>query len=67
MSRFFIGLVRIYQRVAPKVIRGKCRFEPCCSDYMILAIQKYGVRKGIKKGINRVMRCKPPNGGIDIS
>jgi putative component of membrane protein insertase Oxa1/YidC/SpoIIIJ protein YidD len=32
---------------------------------MILAIQKYGLIKGIKKGVRRIKRCHYPNGGID--
>ena len=58
--------VRVYQRYAPDKIRNKCRFEPSCSEYMILAIQKYGFIKGFVKGINRLHRCKPPNRGFDL-
>ena len=57
--------VRIYQRFAPDSIRNKCRFEPSCSEYMILSIQKYGVIHGIRKGINRLKRCNIHNGGYD--
>jgi putative component of membrane protein insertase Oxa1/YidC/SpoIIIJ protein YidD len=32
---------------------------------MIIAIEKYGVIKGSKMGVNRIKRCRPPNGGID--
>jgi putative component of membrane protein insertase Oxa1/YidC/SpoIIIJ protein YidD len=32
---------------------------------MILAIKKYGIIKGIYKGIKRLLRCHSPNGGID--
>ena len=48
--RVIICSIQIYQRYAPKSIRDKCRFEPSCSQYMILAIQKYGLLIGIKKG-----------------
>ncbi len=61
-----ICMVRIYQRFAPANIREKCRFEPSCSQYMILAIEKYGLLKGVGKGINRIRRCKSPNGGYDM-
>jgi hypothetical protein len=39
----------------------RCRFYPTCSDYGILAIQKYGVIKGIIKTWNRLYRCRPNN------
>lgn len=60
-----IILVRLYQRYAPKSIRMKCRFEPSCSEYMILSINKYGTVKGLIKGIKRLKRCNINNGGFD--
>ena len=62
---FLIGLVLLYKAFAPLSVRQKCRFEPTCSTYMIMAIKKYGVLIGVIKGIKRIMRCKPPNGGVD--
>jgi putative membrane protein insertion efficiency factor len=64
-KRIIIWLVMAYQRFASKERRERCRFVPSCSEYMILALQKYGLIKGLKKGINRLRRCKPPNGGVD--
>lgn len=57
--------VRLYQRFAPESIRRKCRFEPSCSQYMIAAIEKYGVCKGVCKGIGRLKRCNIHDGGFD--
>lgn len=60
-----ICLIQIYQRYAPESIRNKCRFEPSCSQYMILALEKYGLRKGLEKGIRRLKRCDIHHGGFD--
>ncbi|MDE7445926.1 MAG: membrane protein insertion efficiency factor YidD [Lachnospiraceae bacterium] len=65
LKRILICLVRIYQRFAPSSLRMKCRFEPSCSQYMILALEKYGAFKGLKLGIKRLTRCKVGNGGYD--
>jgi putative membrane protein insertion efficiency factor len=65
IKRAALGTVLAYKAWAPLDVRGKCRFEPTCSTYMILAIKKYGLIRGIIKGIKRIKRCKPPNGGID--
>lgn len=65
IKRFFIGCVLMYKAYAPMKIRNKCRYEPCCSSYMILAVEKYGLIKGFIKGIKRIKRCKPPYGGVD--
>ena len=65
VRRFVIGCVLIYKVTAPLEVREACRFYPTCSTYMIMAINKYGLIVGITKGIRRLLRCKPPNGGID--
>ena len=65
IKRSALGTVLAYKAWAPLDVRGKCRFEPTCSTYMILAIRKYGLIRGIIKGIKRIKRCKPPNGGVD--
>ena len=65
LKRFIVSLILIYQRYAPERIRAACLFEPSCSNYMLMAIDKYGVLKGVAKGIGRLMRCRYPNSGID--
>ena len=64
-KRFVIGIVVAYKAFAPLSVRDKCRFEPTCSTYMIMAINKYGLVWGVIKGVKRLLRCKPPNGGVD--
>ena len=62
---FLIGTVLMYKAFAPMEMRDQCRFEPTCSTYMIIALKKYGPIIGLIKGICRIVRCHPPNGGID--
>lgn len=64
-KRAIIWLVHFYQNKAPDEVRLQCVFEPSCSEYMILAVEKYGVIRGVFKGINRLRRCHGPNCGID--
>ena len=64
-KHIIIFFIRLYQRYMPYDIRCNCLFVPNCSEYMILAIEKYGVCKGVRKGINRLLRCREPNGGED--
>jgi len=40
-----------------------CRFVPSCSEYCITAIEKYGVAKGLWRGMKRIARCNPWNKG----
>ena len=65
IKALIIWCIKCYQRFAPDKVRNKCRFEPSCSNYMLIAIDKYGLIKGIKKGKDRLKRCCPPNGGYD--
>ena len=65
LKRFVIGMVLMYKAFAPMSVREQCRFEPTCSTYMVMAINKYGLFVGVYKGIRRIFRCRPPNGGVD--
>jgi hypothetical protein len=63
MDKMIISLVRLYQKIPHSKL---CRFEPSCSAYMILAVEKYGSVKGFFKGIIRILRCNPFfKGGVD--
>ena len=65
LKRAAICMIKIYQRYTPASIRNNCRFEPSCSEYMLLSIQKYGLIKGVCKGIGRLRRCNVNGGGFD--
>ena len=65
MGRIIIKWIRFYQTHGPEELHNACLFTPTCSEYMILAIQKYGCVRGVLKGIKRLFRCHPPNGGVD--
>lgn len=65
MKKIVVRFIYFYQKHAPKRMREACRFIPTCSDYMLLAIEKYGLFRGVIKGICRICRCHPPNGGVD--
>ena len=44
----------------------QCRFYPTCSVYTSKAIEKYGAKKGLWRGMRRILRCNPwHEGGID--
>jgi putative membrane protein insertion efficiency factor len=58
-----IGCVRLYQWTLSPIVGRQCRFQPTCSNYMIEAIEKYGVVRGVAKGTWRICRCHPFGGG----
>jgi len=58
-KRIIVGIVELYQHYAPELLRRKCICMPTCSEYMISAVEKYGVIKGLFKGLYRVRKtCK---------
>ena len=66
MRKLLIGLIQIYRRFLSPMLPPTCRYEPSCSLYTVQAIEKYGVLRGLFKGILRVLRCHPfARGGFD--
>ena len=69
MKKILIWLINGYQKYVSVWFQSKnihCKFYPTCSEYTKQAIQKYGVGKGIIKGIRRIIRCNPfSKGGYD--
>jgi len=65
LRSIIIFSIIVYQRIAPREIRNKCLFIPTCSNYAILVFKKYGVMIGVIKTVNRLYRCRYPNGGED--
>jgi putative membrane protein insertion efficiency factor len=58
--------IRFYQKMVSPFFPATCRFVPSCSEYMVQAIDKYGLISGGYKGIKRIFRCHPlHSGGYD--
>ena len=65
-DRADIGLIWVYQRTLSPLLGNVCRFEPSCSRYMVESLRKYGLFRGLARGLRRVSRCHPWNpGGYD--
>ncbi|MBI5418399.1 membrane protein insertion efficiency factor YidD [Candidatus Poribacteria bacterium] len=66
MKNFLVKLIKMYQKFLSPFLPSSCRFNPTCSQYTIDAIEKYGLFKGLKLGVLRILRCNPfCNGGYD--
>ena len=65
-SHVLIAAVRLYQMTLSHIIGRQCRFHPTCSQYFILAVEKYGAIRGTFKGLARICHCHPWHpGGVD--
>lgn len=61
-----IGLLRGYKRYVSPLLPSACRFHPTCSEYMLEAVDRYGVLRGVGLGMKRLLRCHPfCEGGFD--
>jgi len=75
MKKVILKAIRFYQKTAffhNQLFRtlfltdSICRFEPTCSRYAYMAVEKYGSIKGLWVGLKRILRCHPwSQGGWD--
>ncbi|MGA3028371.1 MAG: membrane protein insertion efficiency factor YidD [Bryobacteraceae bacterium] len=66
MRQALILSLRFYKRWVSPMLPSACRYYPTCSEYMLNAVEKYGVLKGVGLGIGRLLRCHPfREGGFD--
>jgi putative membrane protein insertion efficiency factor len=66
VRKIVIGTLRLYKRFISPILPSACRFHPTCSEYMLEAVEKYGVARGVGKGCRRLLRCHPFHaGGFD--
>ncbi|MBU4251690.1 MAG: membrane protein insertion efficiency factor YidD [Candidatus Omnitrophica bacterium] len=57
-----LKLIAVYQKYLSPSIAAGCRFQPGCSEYTKQAIFKYGLIKGVFKGLIRILHCHPFSG-----
>lgn len=66
MKLIILSLIRLYQKMISPIKGPSCRFFPTCSNYTLQAVEKYGVFKGLGKGLWRILKCHPFHpGGYD--
>ncbi len=71
IKKTLLTLIKVYQStISPDhgLFKGygRCKYYPTCSEYTYQSINKYGVIKGIIKGMWRILRCNPfSKGGYD--
>lgn len=54
-----IQFYQFFSHMTPAV----CRFYPTCSHYTAEAIERYGILKGLKLSVLRLLKCHPFHAG----
>ena len=62
MKWLLIQLVLLYRVTLGRLLGGRCRYHPSCSQYAIDAVMKYGAVGGSWRAAKRVCRCHPWGG-----
>ena len=52
MIGLIVGLISVYQRTLSPLLGNACRFEPSCSRYMVESLRKYGLFRGLARGLH---------------
>ncbi len=66
MKIIFIAIIKFYRKYISPYKKPCCRFYPTCSEYALLAFQKYGCIKGGYLAVKRILKCHPfHSGGYD--
>ena len=58
LKNLLIHIIDIYQKT-PLNSHAKCRCIPTCSNYAKEAIETYGIFKGGKIALKRILKCNP--------
>ena len=59
VGRALILSIRIYQWLVSPLLGNCCRFEPSCSRYAQLCIERLGPVRGSWLSLLRLLRCHP--------
>lgn len=66
VKKIVLDMIYFYRNYISPLTAPSCRYIPTCSEYAVIAIEKYGVRKGGFMAIKRILRCHPfHKGGYD--
>ncbi len=59
MKFLVLDFLRLYKTWISPFLPPSCRFTPTCSEYMMQAVEKYGIMRGTWMGTKRILRCQP--------
>ncbi len=62
LIKIIIFPIKLYQLCLSPYLPKTCRYYPTCSEYAIIAMNKYGIIRGLFISVKRILRCQPFGG-----
>ncbi|MGI8760923.1 MAG: membrane protein insertion efficiency factor YidD [Jatrophihabitantaceae bacterium] len=63
VARATVAVIRGYRLVISPSRAPSCRYTPTCSAYAIEAIERFGLARGGRLALGRLLRCHPWHAG----
>ena len=65
-ARIALRLIGWYRSYLSPMLAPSCRYAPSCSEYAVVAIERFGAGRGGWLALRRLLRCGPwHRGGYD--
>ena len=58
-KRAAVLAIQFYRAAISPIFGPCCRYVPTCSEYGLIAFQRYGFAKGLRLTVKRILRCRP--------
>jgi hypothetical protein len=59
VRQILVGLILVYQGIAPRTLRDRCVFLESCSNFAIRKTRERGIRAGVAAIARRMHSCRP--------
>lgn len=59
MRTLILTSIRIYRAIISPWLPATCRYTPSCSEYALIAVDRFGAAKGGWLALRRLLRCHP--------
>lgn len=57
-----LATIRFYRAAVSPLLPPACRYEPSCSEYARIAVERFGATRGVWLALRRLGRCHPFGG-----